>query len=308
MQFTTQLIIGLVVATVLIGILITLYVKIFARPSTPSSDGCQAGTTNGLGVGCSSCPYASCASCTADGDCQNGGTCKKFGSGAKGVCVCPKPYSGLKCETQCLSNSDCPNGGKCANGTCDVNTAGFTAANCQAPNCNLSTQTCADGWTTNPKDPSQKKCGVCADGRGPDGDCSMKKIKNFQVSLDNSCMSISNDSQSYLDSTCNQAIAGAYSTGTGCSQASNSVDGCLAGESNVICVVPEALVNPQFQEKGFSPCFNPTSGPTYQWLENQWGFKSNCDSSMPECNLQGPNGTSKINAAAIPRLNKFGSK
>lgn len=272
MQFTTQLIVGLIVATVLIGVLITLYVKIFARPPTPSSDGCQPGTTNTLGVGCSACPDASCASCTADSDCQNGGTCKMFGSGSKGVCVCPKPYSGLKCETQCLANSDCPNGGSCVNGSCDVNTGGCTTTNCQPPNCDLSTcPKCADGWATDPKDSSGKKCGICAPGRGPPGDCSKKNISNFAVSIDHSCM-YGTDSTQDLNSYCNQAIPGAMATGDFC-RASEAVDGCLWGQNNLICMVPNAWVNKDFDQTTFSSCMPNTLGPTYNYLQSTYDFQ-----------------------------------
>ena len=268
MQFTTQLIIGLVVATILIGILIALYIKIFSKPSTPSSDGCQSGTTNTLGVGCSSCASASCASCTADGDCLNGGTCQKIGSGAKGVCVCPKPYSGLKCETQCLSNSDCPSG-SCVNGTCDLNTGPCTTANCQPPNCDLSTcPKCADGWASDKNDPG-KKCGICAPGRGPPGDCSKKIVNNITVSLNNCQSNLA--SKSRLDGLCAATFPGSSSNGDFCSS-SFSVDKCAAAFNTPQCLLPNALVDTNFVAETWTPCL-PNGGNTQDLFQNTYnGF------------------------------------
>jgi hypothetical protein len=221
MQFTTQLIIGLISATVLIGILITLYVKIFAKPSTPSSDGCQPGTTNGLGVGCSSCADASCASCTADGDCQNGGTCAKFGSGAKGVCVCPKPYFGLMCEKQCDTNDQCQNGQSCTNGTC----TGGPKCKCTGQN-----QTCGpDGVTCQ-----------CLPGWAG-SNCKQKLFTNFKVPTPangDGCRASTHDPSVY-DGYCKSLIHPTASYDNGLCYGDN---GCTTYET-IRCNIPKVYLN-----------------------------------------------------------------
>jgi hypothetical protein len=278
MEPTTQLIVGLLVSSILVGILITLYVKIFAKKSG-GGDTCQPGTTEQPGFGCMSCDPndSACATCTTDGakKCQNGGTCTALGTGGTaGVCVCPAPYFGNNCEKQCSADVPCASGTCLPNGTCSTTPGSCTAANCIAPHCDPKTCLCADGWADDPNDPTGKKCGTCAPGRGPPGDCSKKIFTNSGLKLAlPECYDVGWRSAAELNGYCQNAYGNSSSWDPTAYECYPNL-ACNSTTSRPICDVPNFMANPTFPLSTIQTCptncpssADPTCDSTSNWIE-----------------------------------------
>lgn len=240
MDQSTKIIVGLLVSSILVGILFTLYVKIFGKP-TNNTDKCPAGTTHYDGYGCLSCDPQdlSCQTCTNDGTkpCKNGGKCITLGTGSEaGICLCSPPYFGNSCEKECSADVPCASGTCLPNGTCTTSPQSCTATNCTT-NCDPKTCQCSDGWVSDPNDPTGKKCKVCAPGRGPPGDCSkvLYDLPTY-VLADNHCIDTNIHTSSALDNFCQQTY-GPLANWSG--QQCHGSDGCAGNTNPILCNVPK---------------------------------------------------------------------
>jgi hypothetical protein len=128
-------------------------------------DGCQVSCPTGT-VPCwnASTKKGSCISstascpCNTSSDCLNGGTCDP----SKSVnCICPKGFTGARCEIKQGGCDNCGPGGSCVNGSC----------------------VCNDGWQQAAPDGSNLQCSVCLSGRGPLGSCKGVLVKNSGIGI-----------------------------------------------------------------------------------------------------------------------------
>jgi hypothetical protein len=159
---------------------------------------CATGTTYypayaAFNNGCLQCDptdTTNCATCSADGDCKNGGKCIMVnGPTGKGICNCVSPYTGNMCDGVCTSTGgQCLNGGTCVSGKCQC-IGQWTGQFCEkAQTFTCSEETCSpetciynphgskDGPTCTCKNNNMELnkttgqlCGQCKDGYGPWG-------------------------------------------------------------------------------------------------------------------------------------------
>ncbi len=261
---------------------------------------CATGTTYypayaAFNNGCLQCDptdTTNCATCSADGDCKNGGKCIMVnGPTGKGICNCVSPYTGNMCDGVCTSTGgQCLNGGTCVSGkcqcigqwtgqfcekaqtfTCSPNTCVFPLCIYKAgtdnndPTCICSPHVIPDSSTGSP-------CGKCEDGYGPPGDCS---LKYFDSTIDSNDAVLIPTPYCHTTGDTDQGDCSDYGSSADnidyCNLDSYQ-DGCGAGYSRRICKVKKYYADPSFVPADFThnyicntlvpKCDHGTSGET----------------------------------------------
>lgn len=253
---------------------------------------CATGTTYypayaAFNNGCLQCDptdTTNCATCSADGDCKNGGKCIMVnGPTGKGICNCVSPYTGNMCDGVCTSTGgQCLNGGTCVSGKCQcigqwtgqfcekAQTFTCSPETCVSPMCTYTAgtdnndPTCTCSPHVIPDSSTGSPCGKCEDGYGPPGDCSLKYF-NYPIALaTNECYYIHKDDNT-LTSECqgDNTIGNQWLTiDTGNEYCpSISGDGCgLAGNYRLRCISPQYYADPSFDPRVWDPCTSKNEG------------------------------------------------
>lgn len=244
---------------------------------------CATGTTyypayTAFNNGCLPCDptdTTNCATCSADGDCKNGGSCIMVnGPNGKGICNCVSPYTGNTCDSICTpTGNQCQNGGICVSGKCDcvgqwtgqfcekAQTITCSPETCVLPLCTYTAgkdnndPTCTCSPHVIPDSSTGSPCGKCEDGYGPPGDCSLKFF-NHPINLSTvNCWNSDLYTRYSLDKKCQEDF------GQWASWASDRCpnlpdDGCNPGSllGRQKCTIPQFYADPSFDPSIWDPC------------------------------------------------------